>query len=68
MLKIGRPKRYKQGYCATFYMDIELVNMIRQKAWEQHKSMSELVSEILQEYFEREGQKEKAPVSQVVQG
>ena len=60
-----RHRKYDIGIRLTTYVDLELARTIQQKAWEQHKSVSEYIAEILQEHIEKEKQDEKKPVAQV---
>ncbi|MCI4408776.1 MAG: hypothetical protein JHC26_06765 [Thermofilum sp.] len=48
-------------------MDLELVRIIQQQAWEQHKSVSEFISDVLREHLGLKQQNENKPVSQVSQ-
>lgn len=58
-------RKYDIGYRITVYVDLKLARIIQQKAWEQHKSVSEYIAEILQEHIEKEKQDEKKPMAQV---
>jgi hypothetical protein len=44
-------------------MDLELARIIQQKAWEQHKSVSEFISDVLREHLGLKEQSENMFVS-----
>lgn len=64
---MARPRKYNNGYRISVYMDLELVRIIQQQAWEQHKSVSEFISDVLREHLGLKQQNENKPVSQVSQ-
>ncbi|MCI4408410.1 MAG: hypothetical protein JHC26_04915 [Thermofilum sp.] len=59
MSKKGRPRKYKVGYVASIYMDLELIKIIQEKAQEQHKSISEYINDVLWEHVGKEKQDSK---------
>jgi metal-responsive CopG/Arc/MetJ family transcriptional regulator len=62
---VGRPKKLNRGYVLSVYLESDLARAIQDEAWMQRKSVSRLVSEILQEYLERKKQNEKRLIVQV---
>jgi metal-responsive CopG/Arc/MetJ family transcriptional regulator len=62
---VGRPKKLNRGYVLSVYLESDLARAIQDEAWIQRKSVSQLVSEILQEYLERKKQNEKKLIVQV---
>ncbi len=62
---MGRPKKLNRGYVLSVYLESDLARAIQDEAWIQRKSVSQLVSEILQEYLERKKQNEKKLIVQV---
>jgi len=64
---MARHKKYNIGYRISVYMDLELARIIQQKAWEQHKSVSEFISDVLREHLGLKEQSENKLVSQVIQ-
>jgi metal-responsive CopG/Arc/MetJ family transcriptional regulator len=65
---MGRRRMLKNGYKLSVYVESDLVKAVQDEAWMQRKSVSRLVSEILQEYLERRQQnEEKKPIARVAQ-
>jgi hypothetical protein len=62
---VGRQKKLNRGYVLSVYLELDLARAIQDEAWMQRKSVSRLVSEILQEYLERKKQNEKRLIVQV---
>ena len=62
---MSRHKKYDIAYRISVYMDLELARIIQQKAWEQHKSVSQYISDILREYLGLKEQNENRVVKGV---
>jgi len=62
---MGRPKKLNHGYVLSVYLELDLARAIQDEAWMQRKSVSQLVSEILEEYLERKKRNEKKLIAQV---
>jgi len=62
---MGRPKKLNRGYVLSVYLELDLARAIQDEAWMQRKSVSQLVSEILEEYLERKKRNEKKLIAQV---